>query len=107
MMSSGKRKRLMTPRRVEFASWTCSGTMAGLWPSGLSRQNPRERGHLGSPQAGLHRHQHEGVIAPPGPCVPIRSKQQGVDFRAGQEWDQGARVALAGNGQNALELRRV
>ena len=33
MISSGKCKRLMTPRRVEFASWTCSGTMAALWPT--------------------------------------------------------------------------
>jgi hypothetical protein len=32
-----------------------------------------ETGHLGKPQAGLHR-QHEGVIALPGPCMPIRSK---------------------------------
>jgi hypothetical protein len=28
------------------------------------------------------------VIAPPGPCVSIRSKQQGVDFRASQERNQ-------------------
>jgi hypothetical protein len=39
--------------------------------------------------------------------VPIRSKQQGVDLRAGQERDQGAHVALAGNGQHALDLRGV
>jgi hypothetical protein len=65
------------------------------------------RRHLGQPQAGLHRHQHEGVIAPPGPCVQIWSEQQGVDLRAGQERDQGAREALAWNGQHALDLRGV
>ena len=36
----------------------------------------REPGHLRQAQAGLHGHQHEGVIAPAGPCVLIRSSSK-------------------------------
>src|SRR4029450_12878127 len=56
MSSSGKCSRLITPRRVEFSSWTCSGTMAALWQRGLSRQSQMtvlrmiERGILAAQQ---------------------------------------------------------
>jgi hypothetical protein len=47
------------------------------------------------------------MIAPTGPCVLIRSGKQGIDFGTSEELDQGAGEAFAGDGEHALDLRRI
>ena len=44
------------------------------------------------------------MITPAGPCALIRRGQQGIDFGTREEWDQGSRESLAGNGQHPLDL---
>src|ERR1700730_5573725 len=58
-------------------------------------------------QTRLDRHQHERVIATPEPRAPVRSGEQGIDFLTGEEADELAREALAGDGEHTLDLRGV
>ena len=47
------------------------------------------------------------MIAPTRPRELIRSSKQGIDFETSQELDQGAGEAFAGDGEHALDLRRI
>ena len=66
-----------------------------------------QTGHLGQPQAGLHREQQQGMVAPPGPRLLVWRRKQSIDLRSGQVTHLGARVSLAGNRQNPLDLAGV
>lgn len=47
------------------------------------------------------------MVAPAVPGAPIRSGEQGIDFRAREESDQGAGKTLAGDREHALDLGRM
>ena len=63
-----------------------------------------EPGHLGEAQTGLYGQQNEGVITPARPRTLIRSSQQGIDFGACEELDQGSCGAFIGDGEHPLDL---
>ena len=63
-----------------------------------------EPGHLRQAQTCLDSQQHEGVITPARPCALIGCRKQAVNFGAREEWDQGPREALAGDGKHPLNL---
>ncbi len=66
-----------------------------------------EPGELGHAQPGADRGEHEGVVAAPGPGLPVRGGQQGVGFVVGEPADD-RRVRPAGlDGQDALDDGRV
>jgi hypothetical protein len=65
------------------------------------------RSDLRQAQTCLDRHQDKRVIAPSEPGAPVRSGEQGIDFRTREEADEPAREALAGNSEHTLDLRGV
>src|SRR5208283_4555193 len=66
--------------------------------------DPRD---LRQAQPRLNRHQDERVIASSEPGMAVGGGEQSIDFRAREEADECARKALAGDGQDTLDLRRV
>ena len=66
-----------------------------------------ETGHLRETKSGLFGRQNEGVIAPAGPGVPIRRRQQRIDFRPAEKADQGSSEVFAGDREDPLNLRGV
>jgi hypothetical protein len=64
-------------------------------------------GHFGQTESRLHRHQEKRVIAAAKPGALVRSCEQGLDLRTREKMHQGPRKALAGNRQDALNLRGV
>ena len=66
--------------------------------------DPRD---LRQTQPRLNRHQDKRVIASSEPGVAVGGGEQSIDFQTREEADERARKALAGDGQNTLDLRRV
>src|SRR5207302_2061952 len=61
-------------------------------------------GHFRQTKPRLRRYSKEGVVAPAEPAALIGRGEQCLDFRTGEEMHQCPRKALAGNGQDALDL---
>jgi hypothetical protein len=64
-------------------------------------------GDLREAQARLDRGQHESVIASSDPGALIGGAKESIDLRARQEADQRSSESFTGDGEDALDLRRV
>src|SRR5699024_6455349 len=65
------------------------------------------RGDFRQTQPCLYRHQDEGMVTSSKPGVPVWRGKQRIDLRMRQETNQSPSKAFAGNGEHALDLRRV
>jgi hypothetical protein len=62
---------------------------------------------FGHPKAALEQREEQGVVAAAGPGCPVRGGQEGLGLTGGEERDDRLFEALAGDGEHALDDRRV
>jgi integrase/recombinase XerD len=80
---------------------------ANMCPCSQTHGAATQARDLRQTQTRLHGHEHECVVTPPAQGAQVRRAQQGVCLLAREKADLRSSAAHAGNGQHALNLRRV
>jgi len=91
-------------RRAPFLPSFAATSHMSSWTE--RQRRTLEAGQLRQPQTCLHRQGEQRMVASPNPGTAIGDRKQCFDLGVGEESDGRPSLALVGNGEHALDMRR-